>query len=319
MSQMTASSDLASTATLPDFPSLSTAQAFQFYESIRNRLPQADFTGITPRHVPDLGALTDLFDVFVFDAYGVLNRGMAGVPGASARIKALVAAGKSCFVLTNGASQTLADNVAKFERLDMPFPSANIISSRMASERALERYDPELHWGVVAGFPVAEDALPVHFMRLLSDPALYDRVDAFLFLSAIGYEEPQFQMLRDSLAAHPRPLMVANPDVVAPQEGFFSLEPGFFSHRLADQLGLQPEFHGKPFGSVFDIVTERVGGIAPERIAMMGDTLHTDVLGAAAVGWKSVLVTDYGLFAGEDPQGFITESGIVPDYIVPHI
>ena len=31
---------------------------------------------------------------------------------------------------------------------------------------------------------------------------------------------------------------------------------------------------------------------------MCGDSLHTDILGAAAQGWKTVLVTKDGLFSG---------------------
>ncbi len=50
---------------------------------------------------------------------------------------------------------------------------------------------------------------------------------------------------------------------------------------------------------------------------MVGDTLHTDVLGGAAAGCRSVLVTDHGLFAGRDTAPFIAASGIVPDFIIP--
>jgi predicted HAD superfamily phosphohydrolase YqeG len=52
---------------------------------------------------------------------------------------------------------------------------------------------------------------------------------------------------------------------------------------------------------------------------MVGDTLHTDVLGGAAAGCRSVLVTDHGLFAGHDAARFISASGIRPDFIVPSI
>ncbi len=53
------------------------------------------------------------------------------------------------------------------------------------------------------------------------------------------------------------------------------------------------------------------------RVAMVGDTLHTDVLGGRAAGIGSVLVTGHGLFAGRDTAPYITRSGIVPDVIVP--
>jgi predicted HAD superfamily phosphohydrolase YqeG len=49
---------------------------------------------------------------------------------------------------------------------------------------------------------------------------------------------------------------------------------------------------------------------------MVGDTLHTDVLGGRAAGMGTILVTDHGLFAGLDIARFIGRSGIVPDSIV---
>jgi ribonucleotide monophosphatase NagD (HAD superfamily) len=49
---------------------------------------------------------------------------------------------------------------------------------------------------------------------------------------------------------------------------------------------------------------------------MVGDTLHTDILGGAAAGFKTILVTDYGLFRGHPIAPYIAASKIVPDFIV---
>ncbi|MEM1318172.1 MAG: HAD hydrolase-like protein, partial [Pseudomonadota bacterium] len=123
-----------------------------------------------------------------------------------------------------------------------------------------------------------------------------------------------------SLQQNPRPVVVANPDVIAPLETAFSTESGFVAHRLADLLGSDIEFHGKPFPSVFDLVERCLPADQPgDRICMIGDTLHTDVLGGAQAGWQTVLVSDHGLFRGFDTASFIEESGIVPDWIVPSI
>lgn len=301
------------------FPTLSSSDAFAFYENARGRLPSAHFPAQSI-HANDLGELADQFDVFVFDAFGVLNRGADAVPGAAQRVKALQELGKKTLVLTNGASFTPEKSQAKFDRLNMAFALEDIVPSRLAAIRALRAHTEISTWGVITGFPLNEDELPVPFIALNQAPEMFDTVDGFLFLSAIGYKPEQLDYLRNSLKKKPRPLIVANPDVVAPQDGFFSLEPGFFSHNLADELNMAPEFHGKPFGSVFEIVQERIPqSVPPSRIAMMGDTLHTDILGAAAAGWRTVLVTDHGLFAGENVQNYIDQSGIVPDFIVPAI
>jgi ribonucleotide monophosphatase NagD (HAD superfamily) len=47
---------------------------------------------------------------------------------------------------------------------------------------------------------------------------------------------------------------------------------------------------------------------------MCGDTLHTDILGAAARGWRTVLVTQDGLFAGYDTQPFSKQARLFADW-----
>ncbi len=57
---------------------------------------------------------------------------------------------------------------------------------------------------------------------------------------------------------------------------------------------------GKPFAEAFDEGIAR-SGLAPDRLAMVGDTMHTDVLGGAAGGvCAACLSPDHGLFAGRD-------------------
>ena len=47
---------------------------------------------------------------------------------------------------------------------------------------------------------------------------------------------------------------------------------------------------------------------------MCGDTLHTDILGAASRGWQTVLVTRDGMFAGLDTGIFCERSALVPTW-----
>ena len=41
------------------------------------------------------------------------------------------------------------------------------------------------------------------------------------------------------------------------------------------------------------------------RVGMVGDTLHTDILGANFIGIKSILMTKYGLLKRENVPSFI--------------
>ncbi|MVO15416.1 HAD-IIA family hydrolase [Parasedimentitalea huanghaiensis] len=293
-------------------------QAFDRYEEIRCRLPAASNAGACKK-IAGLHELDDQVDVFVFDAFGVLNVGETPIAGAHDRVQQLRDMGKQVLVLTNAASYTRAQTQAKFAQLGFDFAPEEIISSRDVCEAHLSIVSPHGPWGVIAPAAFKAEDLNVDAQALLDDPRAYDRVQAFLMLSAADWSAERQALLHDSLRRRPRPLVVANPDLVAPRENGLSLEPGYFAHDLQDRLGVEVIFHGKPFASVYETIERRLPTIERKRIAMVGDTLHTDVLGARARGWSAALISDHGLFAGLDVKKFITTSGISPDWIAPSI
>ncbi|MEM7239878.1 MAG: HAD hydrolase-like protein, partial [Pseudomonadota bacterium] len=51
-------------------------------------------------------------------------------------------------------------------------------------------------------------------------------------------------------------------------------------------------------------------------VVMVGDSLHTDILGGQIAGLKTALIAGYGFFAGADVEKAVGQSGISPDYIL---
>ncbi|MEE9374977.1 MAG: HAD-IIA family hydrolase [Rhizobiaceae bacterium] len=293
-----------------------TTSAFEFYESIRHQLPDAKFPD-TSIAISDLEEIIDEIDVFAFDAYGVLNIGDNPIPGAAECLEKLRAIGKQVFILTNSASSPPEQNKNKFARLGIDIPEENIISSRMAAQSWIAKQGIS-RWGVMAKMDAQIEQLATHTIRLNLDPYSYSSVDGFILLAASQWNEEQQKLLDASLIEHPRPIVVANPDVAAPMEGYFSTNPGFIGHRILARGQSPVTFHGKPFPSVFELIETRLGKMQQRsRIAMVGDSLHTDILGGAARGWKTVLVTNHGLFSGHPVSPFLQQSGIVPDYQIP--
>ncbi len=294
--------------------------AFSFYENCRNRLPAATFPKDSQR-ADHLGEIAHEFDVFVLDAFGVLNVGEGPVAGAPDRIAALQATGKRVIVLTNGATFNRAKAQAKYRGFGFNFKLEDIVSSRDVLALELAQLDPEIHWGVAA-IPAAnvQDFGP-NFHLLGEDQDEFDKADRLILLSSIGWNIDLHKKMLHSLKQNPRPLYVGNPDVVAPREDRFSIEPGYYAHDIADATGIEPVFCGKPFANSFDAVKTRLAeegnNIPRSRIAMVGDTLHTDILGGAAAGFRTILVEDHGLFRGRDTAPFVDQCGIVPDFIVP--
>lgn len=298
------------------FAPLSVEQAFARYEAVRPRLPVARMPGKSLT-LPDLSAVADHVDGFLLDAFGVLNVGETAIPGAVARMAALRARGKRLCVLSNAASYPKAALLAKYHRLGFDFAEGEVISSRDAAIARLGGVLPGRPlWAAISAAADGFGDIPARVESLIDDPTLLTRADGFLFLSSVRWTPALHAALAEALARHPRPLVVANPDLVAPTEQGLSLEPGLFAHDLMDRLGVAVHWFGKPFGHAFDDALARLD-LPPARAAMVGDTLHTDVLGGAGAGMRSVLVTGHGLFAGHKAEAFVAKSGLVPDFIVP--
>lgn len=296
-------------------PFWDTEQAFARYEALRPHLPEARFAG-PPERVNTLWDVAGRFDAFILDAFGVLNVGERAIPGAVARMAALRAAGKALVVLTNGASQAQSVALAKYRRLGFDFTPQEVVASRDIAAAALARW-PEAHlWAAITAAGAGFQDIDARVRPLAGAPELLDRADGFLFLGSEGWSEARQADLVAALRARPRPVLVANPDVVAPRETGLSLEPGHYAYALAEATGQMPVFFGKPHANAFEAALARLPAeIPPDRIAMVGDTLHTDVLGGRAAGVGTILIASHGLFAGHDPDRFIAASGIVPDVI----
>ena len=293
--------------------------AFNRYELIRERLPTATFPSASHSR-GHLGELIDEFDAFVFDSFGVLNVGETPIDGAHDRIAQLRGAGKEVLVLTNAATGPLSDLPAKYRALGFDFTAAEIVSSREILANAMQKRTDNLNWGIIAPAAAQAEELPGTITLLPDSDADFDRPDGFVLLSSQSIDAQTHSLLTETLAKRGRPVLVGNPDLVAPREDGFSREPGFYAHDLADRLAIAPVFFGKPFANAFDEVLFRlVPDIEPRRIAMIGDTLHTDILGGASAGIRTVLVTAHGVMKDLDVPACIDSSGIVPDFIIPAI
>jgi len=296
--------------------SITAEQAFRAYEAVRHRLPAVVRPGGGCRRVATLEEIAGDFDAFLLDAFGVLNIGDEAIPGVRERIEGLRAAGKRVLVVSNAAGFPHAALMEKYARLGYDFAPEDVVTSRAALLAGLDgRRD--LRWGLMATRSAGlGDLEGLNLTYLEEDPTPYAAVDGVLMIGSAAWTETRQALLEAALSARPRPVLVANPDIVAPREAGFSKEPGHYAHRLADRTGVRPEFFGKPFGDIFELAFARLGPVDRSRVLMVGDSLHTDILGAKAAGVSSALVSGYGFFAGEDVDEAIARAAIAPDFVV---
>ncbi|TGN38801.1 HAD-IIA family hydrolase [Marinobacter confluentis] len=296
--------------------------AFEQYQRLQYQLPYAEPNQNSPQRIESLEPLTSQFDAFVFDAFGVLNAGADVIVGAPERLASLQANGKPVLVLSNAATVSQKSLTEKYQEMGFDLIEDQIISSRWLLEDHLAGKPSPGIWGVIAPPHSGSQSLPGIDQKPvrpgISDEDL-DAFDGFIFMSSEDWTETLQTQLTASLCRRPRPLRVANPDLVAPRGDSLTLEPGYFAHQLRRSAPVHPEFFGKPYSLAFDAALGRLGNPPPHRVLMIGDTLHTDILGGRASGMATLLICNHGSLKGMDIDSCIRQSGISPDFIAPSI
>ncbi len=247
--------------------------------------------------------LVERYDAIAFDSYGVLVDGIDPLPGAIEFMGRLTAAGKPWVLATNDASRLTAGRLAVMQGQGFGIEEDQVISAGSLLRRFFEERAITGTRCIATGHGDA-----VEFVRLggCTPVALKvdDDVSTSLAIAGItGYD--WFEATSDMLsliirrmdAGNPLHLVVPNPDVLYP-DGVdrFAIGPGGLaemietavSRRFGDDDAVKFAKLGKPYAPMFDAIKERLNGY--EKIAFVGDQLHTDIAGANRSGLDSVLI-----------------------------
>jgi HAD superfamily hydrolase (TIGR01450 family) len=312
---------------LPAPTALDLPAVIDIYESQRPMMPDAAPGAGRQRH--SLIDILDEFDGLILDGFGVINVGDGLVPGIKVLLQRAALQNIPVVVLTNGGSFKSSQAAAKYAKWQLPIAADAVVSSRDALIAALGDASPPT---ALSMMPATSKmgCLGAVVTPLAHAPTLaygqtadfWQQADAFVLLGAIDWTEGDQADFETALIARPRPVFVANPDVAAPQIDQFSAEPGYWMARAMQSSDMPVYWYGKPYRPAFDLALQRLHQLAgrkleTRRVAMVGDSLHTDILGGGAAGLQTVLITGAGLFRDGGATHYIAASGIQPDWIVP--
>ena len=267
--------------------------------------------------------ISDKFDAFIFDSFGVLNIGSTLIKNVPSALKKLKRKEKIIIVLTNGASYPTSNKVETFSNWKLPFNSSEVISSRDLLKNHLKN-EKKITWGVV-GSPGSDiDELGISGHILGKNMNQIDKCEGIIYLGCEYWSDKNQKTLEDHVVKNSLKVLVGNPDIIAPQKSSFSVEPGFWSynfHKLSDS---KPLYFGKPHNQIFDLAINKImslsnKSISLDRIAMVGDSLHTDILGGLSSKISTILVTNHGLFKDYNYYNAIEKTSIFPDWIIPSL
>ena len=294
-------------------------EIIKIYEEQRNEMPTIAKKSNTKPYL-SLNAIIDKYDYFLFDAYGVLNVGNNPINGAFEILSEIKSQNKSFLILTNGATYPTSKKFEIFKKWNFPIQNDEIISSRDALKSFLSESEKNNYWGVIGNTDSDLNELSIKGDIIFDTKMNFDQYDGFIFLGSGMWNENLQKKLIKSIKRKKRKILVANPDLVAPLGNKFSLEPGFWSWQVKKETDCEMLFFGKPYKSIFNLAFEKLikksKTINLNKILMVGDTLHTDILGGISFGVNTALIKDYGLFANEEVEKYIIDTQIYPDLLI---
>ena len=245
-------------------------------------------------------------ECFVFDMDGTINLGETLIPGALELIHALLERNTKFFFLTNNSSKAPEDYVKKLGRLGF---SGMTRSHIMTSGDVMIHY-LKTHFPSPKVFLAGTPALETQFMRagIQLLPADTQAADAVV----LGFDTTFDFQKADTicrLVSSGVPFLATNIDRVCPLEGgAFLPDCGSMSAMIEHATGIAPKFVGKPFAETVSFILD-AAGTPPEKTAIVGDRLYTDIATAVNGG-----ITGIAVLSGEISQQDIDASEIVPDY-----
>lgn len=256
---------------------------------------------MTVRVFDGIRELAPRYDGFILDLWGVVHDGTAPFPGVLDCMQRLLDTGKRLVLLSN-APRRADDVVRRIAALGVPAGLYHgVMSSGEEAWLHLSRRDDPFY-----------AALGRRCLQIGSDRDLemrqgldLDFVDTpaeadFILNTGPAEWNDTIETYASVLhAARERslPMVCANPDLVVIHAG----KPALCAGALAEEykrLGGRVRWHGKPHPSVYDSCLGLLGIGDRRRILAIGDSLRTDIAGAANAGVDSLLVAG-GVHAAE--------------------
>lgn len=258
-------------------------------------------------------AVVDRYDGLLVDLDGVVYRGDRAVEPAVRTIEEIRRRGCRLLYLTNNSSRTTAEVAEKLRSMGVATRADEVMTSAEATAAMLAREAREGGTRPRTAFVVGErgirEALAGIGVELLGgDPDESDLV-VVGFDSSADYAKLRRAALLVERGAR---LVGTNPDSSYPAPDGLWPGAGALLAVVTTTTGAVPTIVGKPAPPLFEAAAER---LAASRPLVVGDRLDTDIAGAAALGWDSMLV----LSGAATPRDLLLHAAPLPTYVRPDL
>ena len=243
---------------------------------------------------------------YLIDMDGVLYRGTQMIPGADTFVGALRAADIPFLFLTNNSQRTRRDVATRLQRLGIDAGEEHVFTCAMATARFLARQKPN-----GTAYVIGEGGLLTALHN--NGYAVVDRDPDYV---VVGEGRTfTFEMVEAALnmILGGAKLVATNMDPNCPTQHGQRPGCGAVVAMLEAASGLRAFSVGKPSPVMLRGARKELG-LTSAQTVVIGDTMDTDILGGAQLGYKTVLVLS-GTTRHED----LARYAYRPDLIVESI
>jgi HAD superfamily hydrolase (TIGR01450 family) len=252
-------------------------------------------------------ALADGFDGLLIDFDGVVWVGRDPVPGSPEALAALLESGKELAFVTNNPGRLPEVYARRLEALGVPVEPDRILTAGVVTARlAAERVGPGSRALVVGGAAFREAAEAAGLAVLDGDRA--GEAEAVLVASHAGFDYDELLAATRALRGD-APLFATSRDPTLPMPDGPWPGTGAVLAAVETASGRRAEIGGKPEPHLFRAARERIAGA--RRVAMVGDRVSSDVVGAQRAGLGTVLV-----LSGAGSRADAEAAETPPDHVV---
>ena len=272
-------------------------------------------------------SLASKFKAVFLDSYGVLKNYNGLIEGVPDTINFLRQSGIAIRVLTNDASRSQQQQAEGFYRLGLTsIESHEIVTSGMMARQYLQHKILDGKIAYLGTENSAEYILQSGLEHIAIREVQLDAIDdisAFVFLDDEGFDwNSDINKTVNLLRRKNIPVIVANSDKLYPvSRNDVSVATGGIAKLVENMLTKKFIHFGKPDSQMFMYAFDELnqfGNFSKNEILMVGDTLHTDILGGNKFGVKTTLVLT-GNTRADNAETQIYASGIIPDFICQSI
>jgi len=288
---------------------------------------------MTIKEVNYISEISDQYDIFFVDLWGVIHDGVEAYPGVHEALSSLQKTGKKVIFLSNAPRRVfrVIEGLRNLGVQDGLYHDV-ITSGEVCFEHV------KGHAGSLASFANKSKYIilgPERDAGLL-DGAGHDMVKTvkeadFMLVTGFDHDDSNMDEMQPYLDEGIKlnlPLICANPDLIVVRlNGDKALCAGVVAQKY-EEMGGKVTYFGKPYMAVYERCMQLVGNTPKSRIAAIGDSILNDIKGANDFGIDSYFIpggiggAELAIVHGQLPspnnmQKFCETYGAKPTGILP--